>query len=180
MSRGKSRFFQGSCAATGKSACPRAEGAFVRNEHEVTGRKGRWPDCGAAFPPATSGAAELAGRDDPVSEGLDKAVAWLQGAPRSRFAGGGEAYALLCRWVGGPVFYALEVLRCFGSLRVLQQPACLFQQDVSDLGWGGEKELATLVDEVDPAVGEDLVQFVLQRDRIFREVDGVNVISKRH
>ena len=53
-------------------------------------------------------------------------------------------------------------------------------QQGAHLGRSGEEELTPLVDKVHATMGEGLVEFVLERDRVLGEKQGVYIVPKRH
>jgi hypothetical protein len=73
----------------------------------------------------------------------------------------------------------LKVFACFGVFAELEQVPDLFHENVTHLGWGCEEELLSGVGLVERPGSEVFMEFVLERDCIFGEEQGVNVEAER-
>src|SRR5215218_9011492 len=82
--------------------------------------------------------------------------------------------------VGWPRADRLEVFGGLGVFGELEEAPDLLCENCSNVGGTREEELLACVRLVQRPVGECLVEFVLEGDRVLREVQGVYVEAERH
>ena len=75
---------------------------------------------------------------------------------------------------------ALSPFEGFGFVDPFDDGGVQAGEDVADFGGAGAEELAAQVDQVEPPVGELVVQVGFQADGVVAEDHGVHVVAERH